>query len=383
MNKVFVQRISLLVIAGLLGLGQLQKFDSIPIFLHEIMMLCVVLLSFIDIVKRIQTIKNNAIFQSCVVFVLYLFASTLLQLIWSPASVISIGLLYSARLVLYGLFALSVFIMLKQKLLKLAELEKLVIFTTSIIVVVGLLQFFYLPDLRILRFSGWDDHYLRLTSTLLDPSFTGIVLFLGSVTFISKLLITYSHTHFALFIFTVTSLFFTYSRGTYLACLSWLIVLLVYIPSVRKIMLWMIIAGGMIILLLPRPASEGARLERITSIKARIVNTTSTLQSMSAKDWVVGKGWYVALANREPNNSLTTISHSSSPDNSFLHVLQSLGIIGLGMFLWILQAVWKKITIQGKAILIAVSVASLFSQILFYPFVMILFPYTLFLNRKS
>lgn len=383
MNKLFLQRVSLLSIAGLLGFGQLQKLDGVPVFLHEIVMISFVILSSQEIVKRLQDAKNNAMLQPSFVFIVYLFAVTLFQLIWSPISTVAIGFLYGARLILYGLFALSVFTMLKQKSLQYNELRLLVILTTFIVAVAGLFQFFFLPDLRILRFSGWDDHYLRLTSTLLDPSFTGILLFLGSATLLHRLFSKYSHKLLALFGITVLALFLTYSRGTYLACASWLIVLSLYLPKVRKLFFWMILVGAVIIALLPRPASEGARLERIASIQARIVNITSTLQSMKAKDWVIGKGWYIAFAEREVNNTLTTVSHSSSPDNSFLHVLQSLGLIGFGLFLWILHVIWRNISVQGKAILVAVSVASLFSQILFYPFMMILLPYTLFLNRKA
>lgn len=383
MNKTFLQRVSLLSIAGLLGLGQLQKLDGVPIFLHEVVMICFVIFSSSEVVKRLRDTNKNAILQPSFMFIIYLFAVTLIQLIWSPISIVTIGLLYGARLIVYGLFALSVYSMLKQKSLQYNELGLLVVITTCIVAVAGLLQFLFLPDLRVLRFSGWDDHYLRLTSTLLDPSFTGILLFLGGVTLLHRLLSKYSHKILLLFAITVLALLLTYSRGTYLACASWLIVLSLYLSKVRKLFFWMILIGAVMIVLLPRPASEGARLERITSIQARIVNTTSTLQSMKVKDWVIGKGWYIAFADREVNNTVTTVSHSSSPDNSFLHVLQSLGLIGFGLFLWILHKIWMNISIQGKAIFVAVSIASLFSQILFYPFVMILLPYTLLLNRKT
>lgn len=383
MNKTFLQRVSLLSIAGLLGLGQLQKLDGVPIFLHEVVMICFVIFSSSEIVKRLRDTNKNTILQPSFMFIIYLFAVTLIQLIWSPISIVAIGLMYGARLLVYGLFALSVYSMLKQKSLQYNELGLLVVITTCIVAVAGLLQFFFLPDLRILRFSGWDDHYLRLTSTLLDPSFTGILLFLGGVTLLHRLLSKYSHKLLLLFSITVLAVLFTYSRGTYLACVSWLIVLSLYLPKIRRLFLWMILVGAVIIASLPRPASEGARLERITSIQARIVNITSTLQSMKVKDWVIGKGWYIAFADREVNNTLTTVSHSSSPDNSFLHVLQSLGLVGFGLFMWLLRKIWMHISIQGKAIFVAVSIASLFSQILFYPFVMILLPYTLLLNRKT
>ena len=44
--------------------------------------------------------------------------------------------------------------------------------------ILGLMQFFLYPDLRNLMYLGWDPHYYRLFSTLLDPNFVGIILVL-------------------------------------------------------------------------------------------------------------------------------------------------------------------------------------------------------------
>ncbi len=383
MNKVLLQRICLLIIAGLLGFGQLQKVYSFQIFFHEIFMMVFILLSYKEIVRQMSRLNKSTLCRYSCMFVAYLFVVTVLQFLWISPPLVFVGLLYGARLVLYGLFAATVYAQYQKKLFSQNELQFLILITTTILVLAGLLQYFFIPDLRLLRFAGWDDHYLRLTSTLLDPSFTGIILLLGSITAFYTLASNYSRKMVMILGIHLVALFLTYSRATYLAGLVWILALAIHMPSLRKLMSWLIIAGGIIIALLPRPASEGARLERFSSIRARYVNITSTLQSMKAQDWIIGKGWYLALADRELNNTVTTVSHSSSPDNSFLHVLQSLGVIGLVVFVRILRTVWKNITVQGQAVLLAVCVASLFSQVLFYPFLMILLPYTLFLQRKT
>src|SRR3989344_442832 len=45
--------------------------------------------------------------------------------------------------------------------------------------VVGLFQYWLIPDMRFLAILGWDDHYFRLVSTQFDPNFTGLLLVLG------------------------------------------------------------------------------------------------------------------------------------------------------------------------------------------------------------
>src|SRR3990170_8831618 len=47
--------------------------------------------------------------------------------------------------------------------------------------VLGWIQYLWLPDLRDLKYIGWDDHYFRLFGTFLDPAFMGIILVFGSL----------------------------------------------------------------------------------------------------------------------------------------------------------------------------------------------------------
>ena len=45
-------------------------------------------------------------------------------------------------------------------------------------------QYLFLPDLRPLKYLGWDDHLYRLTGAFLDPGFAGIILILGFLFFL-------------------------------------------------------------------------------------------------------------------------------------------------------------------------------------------------------
>lgn len=385
MNKTSIIKILFLVIFGLLGLGQLQKImvtPTVQIYIHEIVVACLIILTTPELIQRLCDKKRRPPLMLPLLFTAYLLLITLVQFFWIPAAQVMIGLAYWLRLVLYEIFALCLMVLMKQGLLKKKEILLLIMFTTSLITMFGLLQFFIIPDLRILRFGGWDDHYLRLVSTLLDPAFTGAMLFLGLVTFIHNTVMPISLTKRFLFLGTTAlAILLTYSRATYTVALSWGVVLAWHKPSIRKILFWFVIIGCVAVLLLPRPASEGARLERFTSIQARISNTIYTIQSLKPHEWLFGSGWYIAQSGRRINNTITTISHSSSPDNSFLHILQSSGLIGLFISMLCLYAIWKNVTVYGKATLFAVCVASLFSQVLFYPFVMALLPSILFLQN--
>jgi len=379
-------RILFMLIAGLLALGQLQKIfitPSINIFFHEIFMIVYIMLLFPDIWSFLRHTKKHCIVMYGVLFLAYIFFGITMRIAWEPISTLFVGYAYALRLALYMTFTLSTYISLQKHIFTNLELEHLLVGSVATIAIIGLIQFFLIPDLRVLRYAGWDDHYLRLASSLLDPSFTGIVLFLGMVVAFFRMLAHKTRSAFSVFVLICIAMLLTYSRGTYLALLGWGIMCAVYTPKMRKLLFICLIMGSTGILLLPRPASEGARLERFTSIQARLINISTTLFSMKTEDWIFGKGWYMAMAQRQTNNTVTSISHSSSPDNSFIHVLQSTGILGFGIFYMLLGAIWKRITHVGRAVFIGVCIASLFSQILFYPFVMIFFPYTLYVYRKK
>jgi hypothetical protein len=52
------------------------------------------------------------------------------------------------------------------------------IFMTSamIALLIGLIQYTFLPDMRIFQFLGWDDHLSRLTLPHFDPTFSAITM---------------------------------------------------------------------------------------------------------------------------------------------------------------------------------------------------------------
>ncbi|MEK7458078.1 MAG: hypothetical protein AAB612_01130, partial [Patescibacteria group bacterium] len=290
-----------------------------------------------------------------------------------PVETWRIGVMFFSRLVVYSVFCLSLIALVRTRLVQRSEILRLSLVSTTLIAVAGLLQYFVIPDVRGLRFFGWDDHYFRAVSTLLDPSFTGIIVLIGFLIslqyFVKKRstpIVLIAIAHFA-------ALLLTYSRASFIALGAALIFLALQYNRLRKGVLFIFCLGVIGIFFLPRPASEGARLERLASVRARAVNTVNALQQLSPITLLIGNGWYLTNADRQTNNTITVISHSSSPDNSFLHVLQSAGIGGLIALVVLGYALFQSSrSLSLRTSLVAITVASFMNQVLFYPWILLI-----------
>lgn len=369
-------RILLLVLAGLMGLGQLQKIqlsNTSALYYHDIVIMAVVVLSLPFLQHTWKWFIQKDWAQWLFRFMAIVAISLVVAYMRYPVQTWTIGLLYVGRLVLYGAFGFSLIAFVRKHIVQRSEILGLSLFTTTLIAIAGLFQYVVIPDVRVLRFTGWDDHYFRVISTLLDPSFTGIIILIGF--FISlQFFVKKRSAHIVLIaILHFAALLLTYSRASFVALGVALIFLALQYNSLRKGVFLIFCVGIVGVLLLPRPASEGARLERLASVRARTVNTVNALQQLSPITLLIGNGWYLTNADRQSNNTITVISHSSSPDNSFLHVLQSTGIgglIALVVFGYALFRSSKSLSLRTS--LVVISIASLMNQVLFYPWILLI-----------
>ena len=369
-------RVLLLVLAGLMGLGQLQKIqlnDVSALYYHDFVIVAVVIVLLPFLKKTSKWAIKKKWVQWFIRFVAIVAISLSVAFIIHPFQTWIVGLLYFGRLVLYSLFCLSLISLVRERLVQRSEILGMTLASTTLIAAAGLLQYVVIPDVRGLRFTGWDDHYFRVVSTLLDPSFTGIILLIGFLISLQYLMKKKS-THIVLIaIVHFAALLLTYSRASFIALGAALIFLALQYISLRKGVFYISCLGVIGIFLLPRPASEGARLERLSSVRARVVNTVHGIQKLSPTTLLIGNGWYLTNADRQSNNTISFISHSSSPDNSFLHVLQSTGIGGLtvlGIFGFALFRSSRSLSLRTT--LVAISVASWMNQVLFYPWILLI-----------
>jgi O-antigen ligase len=284
------------------------------------------------------------------------------------------GIFYSLRLLNFIGFYFCVSWQLGQKQLTIPKLIQVLGGAVTIFALLGLGQFIFFPDSRALFLLGWDDHLNRLIGTFLDPNFSGAFLTLGFLLF--ELKFPKARLISAL-LFVATIL--TYSRGGFLVLAVSVILLGVYKKSFKYI-LSLGTLMLVLILALPHPPGEGTNLGRTTSIATRV---TSQEQGISAylKYPILGVGFnnYPALQqllctkdnscqkNNYPN-------HSSAPDNSFLFVFITTGLLGATLFLgWLWQILrWSiKHSFLAFSSLIVISIHSLFNNTFFYPFIMV------------
>lgn len=255
-------------------------------------------------------------------------------------------------------------------------MERVIHFVGLSILTFGWIQYIYFPDLRILRYFGWDNHIYRLASTFLDPGFTGILLTLFSLFLTQK----YFKTRKKIYLFstaaTVIGVFFTYSRSSYLALISGMVFLArIKKISFEKLLMWGLPILIIVIIFLPRPGGEGIRLERTASIFARIENYREVYNIWKSSP-VFGIGFNNLCAYRlQKNPDAHFDSHAcSGADSSLMMILATSGIIGIvSFFRFVITSIDKTNPNKNYKLvysqILALIVHSVFTNSLFYPWV--------------
>ncbi|MEK7542910.1 MAG: hypothetical protein AAB503_01210, partial [Patescibacteria group bacterium] len=85
---------------------------------------------------------------------------------------------YLIRLISYISFFIYLWNIFSNEKLRENSLRLLII-VSILVAIFGWLQYLFFPDLRVLKYVGWDDHLYRLTGSFLDPGFSAIILVLG------------------------------------------------------------------------------------------------------------------------------------------------------------------------------------------------------------
>ena len=220
--------------------------------------------------------------------------------------------------------------------------------------IIGLTQYFLMPDMRIFQYLGWDDHLSRLTLPHFDPTFTAVMLSLSVLSFTP----TRSYVLYPLFLLPIL---LTYSRSV------WLSLLLTGVFSMKnkKIILVSSILLLASIFALPRKFGEGTNLFRTYSITSRFQSDITYIQKYGW-ELLIGHGMNTLILD-SPSSDLP--NHASGPNNSYLYLLTTtglLGLIGWGIFMY---SIYKKS--PHKPMLAFFFIASLFNNVMFYPFTLL------------
>ncbi|MBI5358331.1 O-antigen ligase family protein [Candidatus Amesbacteria bacterium] len=231
------------------------------------------------------------------------------------------------------------------------------------IAVLGISQYVFVPDLRFLEYWNWDPHYYRIVGTLLDPGFTGLILVLTLV------FIVLNNYNKAWWLIVYIALALTYSRASYLAfftAFTWIS----YQKQNWRYGVFSILILGLTILILPRYSSgEGVKLERTSTIWARVESWRKAWQIFSDNP-IFGVGFNTYRYAQKASND----SHAGAgADSSLLLVLATTGIVGFLFYLKYLKSIWQlgMNNLLLSTSLVTIFVHSMFLNSLFYPAIML------------
>lgn len=346
-----------------LGFGQLLRFEAfgLPLYLHDalvLMILCIL---------TVRTLLNSSSWQQAKkgssaddrrvltrVYGLKLFLAGLVlgwifALTQYSISHLLIPSLYTLRLLAY----LSLYLLIKANQFRIQYSIFLISGLTTLLI--GLSQYLILPDMRWAQYLGWDDHLSRLTLPHFDPTFTGVLLALALLSRPNPLISPLPSLLYLL------PILLTYSRSVWL---SLVLTSFVYIKN-KKIILASSILLLVAILFLPQKFGEGTNLLRTYSITSRLTSDWEYIKKYNFS-LIVGRG-FNTLPLDTPVTSLP--NHATGPNNSYLYILAStgaLGLIGWGSFM---LSLYRKSS--HKPMLAFFFIASLFNNVMFYPFALL------------
>lgn len=329
-----------------LGFGQLMRFDwfGVPLYIHDLLVLLILVINIRSIAFRISYFELR-------IFMLGLALGWVNALFHYPFSQLLVPALYSLRLLAY----LTLYLRLQTTNYQLPTTYFYI--SGFVTLAIGYLQYFLLPDMRIFQYLGWDDHLNRLTLPHFDPTFTGVMLGLFMLS---------APLHYSLL--TLPAILLTYSRSVWL---SLALTATIFIKN-KKILLLAICVMLLAIFALPQKFGEGNNLLRTYSITSRWQSDWTYLQSYKW-DLLIGRGFNTLILDQSlgqyPNPALPAGRHATGPNNSYLYLLATTGILGLfgwGKFLWLLFR-----SSRYPQVILFFALASLFNNVMFYPFALL------------
>ncbi len=324
--------------------GHLLKFSSI--YLLDIA--CFLVFGSYVFGKNYYKSKKTLLFKSLNLFWFFLLISILYALWQQKLISPTTNFFYYLRVLVYPFLAFSYFVHRSD------DLKKLSIFSVITFAGLALFQYLLLPDLRIYKNLGFDDHYYRLAGSLVDPNFTGAVLATFAILFLA------AKKYYAT-LMLVFSLALTFSRASYLAFVSTLVPLVAYKKFLK--LLWLVPLLAFAVYFSPKPFGEGVNLFRTFSVFSRVQSISNGMQLFLEKP-ITGQGFGV-LTN--PDGDKVNV------DNSYVYLLASSGLLGLVSFVSVLFAVLKTTKKDTYLLLLPILIHSLFNNSFFYIWILSLF----------
>ena len=325
-------------------LFRLQIFNiSIPVF--EIAFLLLAILNLFNQKITLKSLRSPVVY-----FAIFSLLTLIINWFRYPFSITSF--LYWLRLV----SMLSFFIFPLKIDQKIDNFFQIILWSN---IIFGFIQYFFWPDFTYFSTQNWDPHLYRLLSTFFDPTFTALIYLF----FLLKIYFNHPTNRLLLFI-PYLGLALTYSRSSLIA----FFIVFIYIAIKKynlKIFLTTLLLVFLTILLLPRMPGEGTKLERTSSIKAKIINYREGAKLFFTSP-IIGIGY-----NNLPSLRSNSNSHANSGfDSSLLTIAITTGLIGLIFFIKIFASSINSNSLYWQSLLLAVFIHSLFANSLLYPWIL-------------
>lgn len=340
-----ISRLLLLTLIFSLGFGQLLRFElwGVPLYFHDLMVIALLIL-------QGQGLKDIILLPGLKIFVVGLALGWLSALLRYPLVQLLIPSLYTIRLLAY----LLLFLILSRKSYNLSRSYFLL--SGLITLAIGYLQYFLLPDMRVFQYLGWDDHWNRLTLPHFDPTFTGVIL-------VMVVLSLYPRFHYWTLLF-FPAILLTMARSVWL---TMGLVGLAYGVQYRRWgkLLLAIILFSCYLFFRPVRFGEGHNLLRTYSITSRLGTDWSYVQQYKW-DLLLGRGLNTLMLDQPTRLSP---NHATGPNNSYLYLLLTTGILGL--FGWMRFLLSLARSSHSPYLVLFFALAALFNNVMFYPFALL------------
>lgn len=251
----------------------------------------------------------------------------------------------------------------------------------ALIILIGFAFYFLYPDLRNLRYLGWDEHLYRNFSSFLDPNFAGIFYVLYFVFIFDsfnweKIRSKSQLFNSSLIMLSIVSVLTTFSRSAYISFIVAVLSFAIVKKQIKHLFVILLFIIGIFLFSNFTLRSEGTNIVREASGKAR-VDSMKNAFTIFKDNPIIGVGFdsyrYAQRRYGFIDENKMLIHSAAGTDNSFLFILATSGIIGFLAFIYLLYNLFN-FSIKSPSLfisLIVLCVDSLFLNSLFYPSLML------------
>ncbi len=373
-EKIIQKLLFLVVLIFPLGLLlRIKLYANVYVVPQDIVVGVTAVITLYYYLKRKRFPKKN-FFKFQLLFVFIGFVSLIINFsVHSDVKFIQ-SFLYSLRYLSYLLLIIAPITSLSAR-----RMKTLLLLSGTLIIVIGFWQFFFYYDLFKLFYLGWDNHLYRMFSTFLDPNFAGVffVVFLFYIVWrIVNNRFEYVYKEIIIAFCTFIAIYLTFSRTALVALLAGIISFAILKKKMKEVLLVIVLLTAFLFLISDTHV-EGLNPLRTASSSKRIDSVKESLDIIS-KNPIVGVGFnafrYAQLRYGYRNEKGASWSNADAgTDNSFLFAMSTTGVVGITIYLISFYYLGKDIISKQKKIrtflipiMIAICVASFFTNILFY-----------------